>query len=111
VISPGPEGEFWAYRDMATKDPAWWWFFPVTEDVVQELPAGELLCFWDESMLVERGLLSNDQQPATHPIPYPEVDPAAYGYPAGAVLVELIGKADCWRRRHRVSIRDWPPWM
>jgi hypothetical protein len=111
VISPGPEGEFWAYREMATKDPPWWWFFPVVEGVAEELPEGELLCFWDESMLAERGLLTNEQRPATDPIPYPEADPAAYWYPTGAVVTELIAKADSWRRRHRVSVRDWPPWM
>lgn len=111
VISPGPKGDFWAYREIARKDPPWWWFFPAVEDVARELPEGKLLCFWDESMLAERGLLTNDQRPATDPIPYPEADPAAYWYPAGAVLVEIISKADSWRRRHRVSVRDWPPWM
>src|SRR5262245_24676309 len=29
VISPGQEGDFWAYRKIAVKDPPWWWFFPV----------------------------------------------------------------------------------
>jgi hypothetical protein len=31
TISPGPEGDFWAYRKIAVKDPPWWWFFRVVE--------------------------------------------------------------------------------
>jgi hypothetical protein len=113
VISPGPEGEFWAYRDIARRDPPWWWFFPAVKDLADEMPEGELFRFWDESMLAKRGLLGDDQRPATDALPYgdSEGDPVAYWYPVGAVLVEIIGKADSWRRRHRVSVRDWPPWM
>lgn len=110
VLSPGREGEFFAYRKIASLDPRWWWFFPVVEELAQEESEGELLQVWDESMLATRGLLT-DQRPATQPIPDDEADTLAYWYPVSSVAAEIAGKADSWRRRRRVSIRDWPQWM
>ncbi|HYU39080.1 MAG TPA: hypothetical protein VEM59_04475 [Acidimicrobiia bacterium] len=74
------QGEFFPYREIASLDPAWWWFFPVAEDLAQEIPEGDLLRFWDESMLAKRGLLGDDQRPATDALPYSdsEDDPVAY---------------------------------
>jgi hypothetical protein len=110
VLSPGADGEGFDYRRIAVLDPAWWWFLPIVEELAQKEPDGELLRVWDQSMLAKRGLL-RDQPPATVPIADDEADPLAYWYPISAVAIEIVGKADSWRRRHRVSIRDWPPWM
>jgi hypothetical protein len=109
VISPGPEGDFWAYRKIATKDPPWWWFFPVVEALTEDWPDQELLRFWDESMLAAQGLLTGARE--QQPIPDDQDDPCAFWYPVSAVAAELTEKSDSWRRRHRVSIRDWPAWM
>jgi hypothetical protein len=109
VIKPGPEGDFWAYRKIATKDPPWWWFFPVVENLAEETPDEDLVRFWDESMLAKEGLVSGQRQ--GKPIPEDQDDPWAYWYPVSAVAAELVSSADSWRRRHRVSVRDWPPWM
>lgn len=110
VLSPGVDGECYDYRRVATLEPAWWWFFPIVEELAREEPEGELLRVWDEAMLARRGLI-RDERPATQPIPEDESDPLAYWYPISAVATEIVGKADSWRRRHRVSVRDWPPWM
>jgi hypothetical protein len=109
VISPGPDGDFWAYRRIAVKDPPWWWFFPVAEDLAEEWPDEDLLRFWDESMLATQGLLTGARE--DRPIPECQDDPCAYWYPVSAVAAELVSSADSWRRRHRVSVRDWPVWM
>ena len=99
MISPGPEGDFWAYRKIASLDPPWWWHFPVVDELAQQEPDGELLRVWNQSMLAKRGLL-RDQPPATRPIPDDEADPLAYWYPISAVAAEVVGKADNWRRCH-----------
>src|SRR5262249_14203894 len=109
TISPGPEGDFWAYRKIAAKDPPWWWFFPVVEELADEWPDEDLLRFWDESMLATQGLLNGE--PLGKPIPDDQDDPCAYWYPVSAVAAELISSVDSWRRRHRISVRDWPPWL
>ena len=109
VLSPGPDGEFLAYREIASLDPPWWWHLPVIEELAQGEPDGELLRVWDQSMLARRGLLRDE--PGTQPIPDDEADPLAYWYPISAVASEVVGRADSWRRRHRVSVRDWAPWM
>jgi hypothetical protein len=109
VISPGPEGDFWAYREIAVKDPPWWWFLPVVKDLAEESTDEDLLRFWDESMLAKAGLLSDVRQGQA--IPEDQDDPCALWYPVSAVAAELVSNADGWRRRHRVSVRDWPPWM
>jgi hypothetical protein len=111
VLSPGPEGEFFAYRKIALLDPPWWFFFPAVEDLAQGKSDGELLRVWEEPMLAERGFLSHDRL-STQPVAWEsESDPLAYWYPISAVASEIISKADSWRRRHRVSVRDRPPWM
>lgn len=110
VLSPGPEGEFWAYREIASLDPPWWWFFPVVEELAQEECEGGLLRVWDESMVVRVGVMRGERVP-TQPIPDDESDPLAYWYPISAVSAEIAAKADNWRRRHRIPIRNWPPWM
>src|SRR5262249_59917734 len=96
VLSPGREGEFFAYRKIASLDPPWWWFFPVVDELANEEPNGELLQVWDESMLATRGLLT-DQRSATQPIPDDEAGTLAYWYPVSSVAAEIAGKADSWR--------------
>jgi hypothetical protein len=111
VLSPGPEGEFFAYRKVASLDPPWWFLLPAVEHLAEGKSDGDLLRVWDEATLVERGLVSRDL-PSTQPVPWEsESEPFAYWYPISAIAAELVGKADSWRRRHRVSIRDWPLWM
>jgi hypothetical protein len=73
--------------------------------------AGELLVFCDETMLRPNIVLPGERS-ATQPIPLDDApEPVAYYYPISAVAAEIVGKADSWRRRHRVSVRDWPPSM
>jgi hypothetical protein len=110
VLSPGREGEFFGYREIATLDPPWWWFLPVVDELAREEPEGELLMVSGQAMLAERGLLRDDW-PATQPIPDGQAHPLAYWYPISAVAAEIVAKTDSWRRRHRVSVRDWPQWM
>jgi hypothetical protein len=111
VLSPGPEGEFFAYRKIALLDPPWWYFFPAVEQLAEGKPDGDLLRVWEEPMLATQGFLTHDL-PSTRPVPWEsESQPLAYWYPISAVAAEIVGKADGWRRRHRVSIRDWPLWM
>src|SRR5262249_55100836 len=110
VLSPGYEGQFFAYRKIATLDPPWWWLFPAVEELAAEESDGELLRIFDEAMVTaERGM--PDERVPTQPIPDDESDPLAYWYPIGAVATEIVGRADNWRRRHRVPIRNWPAWM
>ena len=40
VLSPGLEGEFFAYRKIAGLDPPWWGFFPVVEELAEEEAGG-----------------------------------------------------------------------
>jgi MerR HTH family regulatory protein len=111
VLTPGPEVEFFAYRKIALLDPPWWFFFPAVEQLAEGKPDGDLLRVWEEPTLATRGFLSHDR-PSTQPVPWEsESEPLAYWYPISAIASDIISKADNWRRRHRVSIRDWPPWM
>jgi len=109
VLCLGRERRFFAYRKIAGLDPPWWWFFPVVEELAHEELEGALVQIWDEAMLESRHLL-NANRSATRPIP-DGADPVAYWYPVSAVASEVVARADNWRRRHRISIRDWPPWM
>jgi hypothetical protein len=99
------------YRKIASLDPPWWFFFPAVEQLAEEKADGDLLRVWEEPMLAAKGLLRNDGA-STQTIAWDsESVPLAYWYPISAVAAEIVGKADSWRRRHRVSIRDWPQWM
>jgi hypothetical protein len=60
-------------------------------------------------MLIAQGLFSSGAD--RKPVPEDEDHPCAYWYPVSAVAAELVSSADSWRRRHRVSVRDWPAWM
>jgi hypothetical protein len=72
---------------------------------------GDLLRVWDEPTLARRGFLSHDR-PSMQPVRWEsESEPFAYWYPISAVAAEIVSKADSWRRRHRVSVRDWPQGM
>jgi hypothetical protein len=114
VVCGGAVGDgckYLSYRQIAPLDPPWWFFFPAVEELAEGEPDGELLRVWEEPMLAKRGSLSHDR-PSSQPVAWEsESEPLAYWYPISAVAAEIIGKADSWRRRHRVSVRDWPPWM
>jgi hypothetical protein len=107
----GDDYKYLPYRSIATLDPPWWFFFPAVEDLVERESDGELLRVWEEPMLDGKGFLSH-ARPSTQPVAWEsESEPLAYWYPISAVAAEIIGNADSWRRRHRVSVRDWPSWM
>jgi hypothetical protein len=107
----GDDYRYLPYRKIASLDPPWWFFFPAVEQLAGGKSDGDLLRVWEETTLVERGFLSRGQ-PLTQPVPWEsESEPLAYWYPISAVAAETVGKADSWRRRHRVSIRDWPLWI
>jgi hypothetical protein len=107
----GDDYGYFPYRELAQLDPPWWFFFPAVEQLADEERDGDLVRVWEEPMLAKRGLLRDDRPSAQLVAWDSDSEPLAYWYPISAVAAEIVGKADSWRRRHRVSVRDWPPWM
>lgn len=108
----GDDYRYLPYREIATLERPWWFFFPAVEELAEgEESEGELLRVFEEPYLAEHGFLGNDRA-SMEPVPLEsKSEPLAYWYPVSALASEIVGKADSWRRRHRVSVRDWPPWM
>jgi hypothetical protein len=51
--------------------------------------------------------INEDDRVSTRPLTWEsDTEPFAYWYPINAVAAEVVGNADSWRRRHRVSVRD-----
>jgi MerR HTH family regulatory protein len=103
------DGEhYWALREVAVAEPPWWYLAPMYREL---LPDGELTPIWLADQLDARLRDEPEVHRESGLVWLGRDPPCAVWLPFSELCGEMCGRADSWRRRRRISPKQWPGWM